>query len=427
MLGCVQYVSMRVFTGFEELNNYLATLMPEARSRREAYTLDAMRNLMAALGNPQNTYKVIHVAGTSGKSSTCHYLSAMLGAAGQKVGLSVSPHVYKVNERVQVNTQPLSEKKFCGEFSLFLSKVEATNIKPTYFEILVAFAFWEFAREEVDYAVIEVGVGGLLDGTNVISRADKVSVITDIGFDHTGVLGKTLTEIASQKAGIILPTSVVFSYRQREEIMQVLREVSAQNHAELHEVQPLKQRELPQNLPTFQRRNWHLAHAVYVYLADRDQLPDQGADKLVSTTEQYIPGRMEMFESKGKAIVLDAAHNPQKLSALVESMKIQYPGQSIACMVSFVQSKQTKVHDNLEVLLPGVNYLVITDFSVRNKDRKATKPLTVAEHCEQLGFQAWEIIDDPVDALWRLFEQEEAVLLIVGSFFLPETIKAHII
>src|SRR5690606_38872097 len=121
----------------------------------------------------------------------------LLAAAGQKVGMTVSPHVYEVNERVQINTKPLAETQFCRELSRFLNIIQSSGVRPTYFELLVAFAYWEFAEQGVDYAVIEVGLGGLLDGTNVVARDDKVCIITDIGFDHTSVLGKTLSAITA--------------------------------------------------------------------------------------------------------------------------------------------------------------------------------------------------------------------------------------
>lgn len=414
---------MKRFDNFDALNGFLNSLMPETRGRRHAYTLDTMEQLLTALGNPQNLFKAIHVAGTSGKSSTCYYLSAILVAAGQKVGLSVSPHVYEVNERVQVNTQPLSENKFCEEFSVFLSEAEATSIKPTYFEILVAFAYWEFARQKVDYAVIEVGLGGLLDCTNVISRADKICVITDIGLDHTDTLGKTLTDIAAQKAGIILPTNVVFSYDQGDEVMRVLREVAEQQQAELHEIWPLHSAKLPKHLPLFQQRNWYMALSVYEYVAKHYELLELDENMLVATTETYVPARMETVTYRDKTIVLDGAHNPQKLAALVRSLRRAYPKKSVACMVSFVKSKQAKIHNNLEILLPAVTKVIATDFNIRNPDRMAADPLDIIKHCEELGFHTWQLAPDPVEAFELLMSQSEEVLLVVGSFFLPETVR----
>lgn len=397
--------------------------MSETRSRRHAYTLDTMKELMAFLGDPQDGYKVIHVAGTSGKTSTAYYLSSMLRGSGKKVGLSVSPHVDEVNERIQVNTRPLTEKKFCSEFSIFLNKIETCPAKPTYFEVLVAFAFWEFARQKVDYAVVEVGLGGLLDGTNVIRRPDKVCIITDIGFDHTSTLGKTLSAIAAQKAGIIHPTNVVFAYDQDETVMDVLREVSEQQQAELHEIWPLKAGDLPKNLPLFQRRNWYLAFSVFSYLIERDGLEELGNGRLDETTHTYIPARMEVIQVKDKTVILDAAHNPQKLSTLIKSIRHDYPKQPVACLVSFIRTKQTKVRDNLEALIPVSSHLIVTAFSQVDADRISVNPLSIVEACDELGYDQWELVPKPEQAFRKLLSRKEKVLLVTGSFFLLNHIR----
>jgi len=414
---------MEEFKSFADVHVYLSGLMSETRSRRHAYTLDNMKALMEYLGHPQNAYKAVHVAGTSGKTSTAHYLSALLRASGKKVGLSISPHVDEVNERVQINTHPLTEKKFCSEFRLFIRRIAKSEVRPSYFEVLVSFAFWEFAREKVDYAVIEVGLGGLLDGTNVMSRADKVCVITDIGYDHTAVLGKTLEAISAQKAGIILPTNVVFSYDQDEEIMNVLREVCDQQQAELHEIWPLKAAELPKNMPLFQRRNWYLALSVHHYLQERDGLPELDESLLSQTTTTYIPARMEILHYKEKTIILDAAHNPQKLSTLVKSIKHAFPKQPMACAVAFTRTKQSEVRDSLQELVKATSHLIATSFSSKDTGRIATDPLDIVDGCESLGFEAWELVPDPAEALRKLLGREEPVLLVTGSFFLLNHIR----
>lgn len=415
------------FDSFTEVNNYLNGLMSETRSREHAYTLDNMKSLMGFLGDPQNSYKVIHVAGTSGKTSTCQYLSSLLKEAGKKVGMTVSPHVAEVNERVQINTRPLTEKKFCREFSLFVRRIQESGVSPSYFETLVAFAFWEFARQEVDYAVIEVGLGGLLDGTNVINRTDKACVITDIGYDHTGTLGRSIVDITAQKAGIVLPGNVVFAYIQSDDVMKVLREVSAQQQADLHEIRPRKPSELPGNLPLFQRRNWHLAYSVYKFLAERDGLPSLDKARLAATTNTYIPARMEIVKYKGKTVIMDAAHNAQKIRTLMRSVKHAYPDQDIACLASFVRSKQAKVRQNLEALLPAVKCLIITDFNVESSERFSTDPLVVAKQCDELGYENWDMVPEPAQALEKLLERKEDVLLITGSFFLLNIIRPSII
>ena len=148
----------------------------------KATTLErAIIPLMALAGNPQDRLKTVHIAGTSGKTSTSYYIAALLGAAGKTVGLTVSPHVDSITERIQINGQPLPDAEFCQELETFLDIVKQAPQPPSYFELLYAFALWVFGRRHVDYAVIETGMGGLYDATNVATRADKVCVITDIG------------------------------------------------------------------------------------------------------------------------------------------------------------------------------------------------------------------------------------------------------
>lgn len=417
---------MKEMHSFTDVHAYLNGLMSETRSRRHAYTLERIQQLMEYLGNPQDSYKVIHVAGTSGKTSTCYYLSALLHQSGAKVGLTISPHLDEINERVQINNRPISEKQFCRSFENFIAKVEKSGITLTYFEIVVAFAYWEFARRKVDYAVIEVGLGGLLDGTNVINRSDKVCVITDIGYDHTSTLGKSLPAIAAQKAGIIKPHNPVFSYVQADEVVDVIQEVSAQQQAEFHEVLPLKPGELPRNLPLFQRRNWYLALKVSQFVSERDGLPEPKAEQLATTTLTYVPARMEVIQYKGKTLILDGAHNGQKLATLAASIKYAYPKQKVACMTSFIRTKQQRIIENLESLLPICSHLIITKFEVANTEKYSTDPLKIVEQAEAKGYEAWEVVDDPIKALDTLLKREEELLLITGSLYLLAEIRKHI-
>lgn len=250
---------------YKILKSYVPAKSPDG------YSLDTMLAMMSALGNPQNNYKVVHVAGTSGKTSTAYYIADMLRRAGAKVGLTVSPHVTEVNERVQINGLSLAEAKFCSELDIFLKIINKLSINPSYYELLVAFAFWEFDRQNVDYAVVEVGLGGLLDGTNVIDRADKLCVITDIGLDHVRLLGNTLPEITTQKAGIIQPNNCVVCYRQGPEVYDVIQRVCKQKQAILKLAdEPIL--DSVSTMQLFQQRNWNLAKTVFDIVADRDGL-----------------------------------------------------------------------------------------------------------------------------------------------------------
>ncbi|GAC1388040.1 MAG: folylpolyglutamate synthase/dihydrofolate synthase family protein [Candidatus Saccharimonadales bacterium] len=411
-------------TSFSQVHRIIGQYVPVARSMRDAYTLQNMDALMEKLGNPQDAVKVIHVAGTSGKTSTAYYMASLLNQAGCKVGLTVSPHISEVNERVQINLDPLSEAVFCREFTVFIKLLNQTNIKPTYFELLVAFAYWEFARQQVDYAVVEVGLGGLLDATNVVHRADKLCIITDIGLDHTDVLGNTVGAISAQKAGIIKPSNTVFTYEQNDEIMNVIRDVSDQQQATLHEVWPLKPSQLPKQLVLFQRRNWYLSLMTYDYLSKKDGLLELQEKQLEASTQISIPGRMETITMGQKTVIMDGAHNAQKMEAFARSVKFKYHRPPTAILLSLVQSKNFKMRTSLEQLIGLADHIIITSFETEQDMRKkSVRPIKIAEHCIDLGFDKITIISDPKMAFQALLDRPEKLLLVTGSFYLLNHIR----
>ena len=185
--------------------------------------------LCAALGNPQHAFKAIHVAGTNGKGSTSHMLAAVLQVAGYKTGLYTSPHLKSFTERIRVNGQPVAEEFVVDFVDRIRPLVEA--IKPSFFEITVAMAFDYFARSGVEIAVVEVGLGGRLDSTNVITPL--VSVITNISYDHMDLLGNTLSEIAFEKAGIIKPGVPCVVAQWQNEVEHVFRAQASSARAAL--------------------------------------------------------------------------------------------------------------------------------------------------------------------------------------------------
>jgi len=415
---------MEQIKSFTDARQVLQRYVPKSRSMSAPYTLERMQQLMVALGNPQDQLRVVHVAGTSGKTSTSYYIASLLKAAGQKTGLTVSPHIDEVNERLQIDLEPLPEAVYCQVLSEFINLVDKTGIKPTYFELLVALAYWYFARQKVNYAVIEVGLGGLLDGTNVVSRPDKVCVITDIGLDHTSVLGKTLPEITSQKAGIIHPHNAVFCYQQSAEIMAVIREVSRQQQAELHEVRLPSADMLPTHLPLYQQRNWYLATHVHDYLTNRDNLPQVSAKDLQITTRTSIPARMEIVQRAGHTLVIDGAHNGQKLAALGASLENMFNQQKTAVVFSLVQSSQLRLKTSLKALIGFTDHLIVTSFETQQDFLKQSiNPRKIVEQCRELGFTNIEVIPDPKEAYQALLKRPEPVHVVTGSFYLLNHIR----
>jgi dihydrofolate synthase/folylpolyglutamate synthase len=385
-----------------------------------------MQTLLELVGNPQNTYKVVHVAGTSGKTSTSYFSAALLKAAGKKVGLTVSPHIDEVNERVQINLTPLAEDLYCQELTEFLAILDTHSIHPTYFELLVAFAYWEFARQEVDYAVIEVGLGGLLDSTNVIDRADKVCIITDIGLDHTHILGNDIASIAAQKAGIILPKNHVFTYGDDPEALRVIQETAASKEATLHRVST-PSFDADSTLPSFQQRNWNLARAAYDYVAERDGLSKLSAEQLLETQHTYIPARMEMVQYKGKTIVFDGSHNAQKIGVLCDALRSRFGTTEIAVMFGLVEDKEEQLQGAIEAIASIAHGIIATPFLPgQDLPRSFLKPEAIVEACHRIGYN--EVIAAPTteEAIDMWLDRPEPVLLATGSFYLLNAIRPRI-
>ncbi len=408
---------------FVDVRALLKGYLSPHHSPKGAYTLERIGKLMDFLGNPQNDYKIIHVAGTSGKTSTCYYVAALLKQAGIKTGLSVSPHIDELNERTQIQLEPLSEARFCKEFAIFHNIVQQSGISPTYFELLTAFAFWEFKRAKCEYAVIEVGIGGLLDATNVIFSKDKLAVITDIGLDHQEVLGKSLPEIAAQKSGIIKPYNSVVSYNQAQDVMEIIRQAASRQHAELHEILPIKNSQLPEALSLFQRRNWYLAVATYKILASKNNLPELNQNQLLDSTSVYIPARMEILQFTDKTVILDGSHNQQKLETLVGSLTDKYPHQKFTILASFVNTKQDSLVGCIKALMPICDQLIITTFATENNEKASTDPSKVVAACESVGLGQWRIILHPEKAFEELLHASSSVVLVTGSFYLLNHIR----
>lgn len=388
--------------------------------------LERTFKLLEKLGNPHESLRIVHIAGTSGKTSTSYYMTALLKAAGKKVGLTVSPHVDGINERVQVDGKPLPEKIFCDELGEFLDLVRGVVDSPSYFELMTAFAFWVFARHGVDYAVLETGLGGMYDATNVAGRRDKLCIITDIGFDHMNVLGNTLAKISAQKAGIIHENNHVFMYKQSGEIMRSVHRRTSKYHATLHLLDEPAERKIWQkdltNIAPYQQRNWLLAYGAYRYLEQRDGLKNLESDELRHTQFVRVPGRMDVRPVKGKTIIMDGAHNTQKMTAWINSFKHLYPGEKPAMLISLRDTKEYK--DLVPMLVPLAGRVIVTAFETsQDAQVRSMEPEELAEAFRQAGLKNAQAIPDRKEAFQAMLDAPEQMCVITGSFYLLNQIR----
>lgn len=411
---------MQPITSIREAELALEAFLPSNISR-PAYSTEQVERFMDYIGDPQNQPRSIHIAGTSGKTSTAYYAAALLQQAGKKVGLLTSPHIQGLNERVQINLQPMPEAVFCSELTIFMTLVKKSGIVLTYSEILYAFGYWEFARERVDYIVIEVGMGGLLDATNVIDRADKIAVITDIGLDHTNVLGNTVEQITQHKAGIIRLRNTVFCHRQPGPIMAEIEKIARQRQADMHVID--QDDRTPTALPLFQQRNFSLALAAVVFALERSGRIVLSPEQIQKAAQVTIPARMEVFKVNGKTIVLDNAHNPQKLHALSESLAAQYPGQAMAFLVAFSSGGGRNLAEMTHELEAISTHMIVTNLPMGSKQRTGHG---IADVLAAYRGKSKQGVPGSMAACRALLARPEPILVITGSTYLLEEVRPFV-
>jgi dihydrofolate synthase/folylpolyglutamate synthase len=360
---------------YEETLDYLFNALPMfQRVGASAYKADLTNtlSLCAHLGNPEKTFKTVHIAGTNGKGSTSHALSAVFQAAGYKTGLYTSPHLKSFTERIRIDGEEITEEgvvEFVANNKAFLDELQ-----PSFFEMTVGMAFWYFAKEAVDIAVIEVGMGGRLDSTNVIHP--ELCVITTIGYDHTQFLGNTLPLIAGEKAGIIKQGVPVVISQTQKETQAVFSQQAAAMQAtivfadQLWEVTKIQESEGPslQQLANFKVRSsdgefnlkfglngdyqrFNLPGILEAVKQLRDQgwnLSDQALKAgLENVTEQTgLKGRWQLLQLK-PLIIADTGHNEAGILEVVNQLK-NYSYSQLWMVIGMVNDKDiSKVLDLL--------------------------------------------------------------------------------
>jgi len=353
---------------YTEVRIWLENFIPLVYGK-EQLGLKKIENLLEKLGNPEKQFKSIHVAGTSGKGSTCFYISQLLMEKGYKVGLHLSPHLVYVGERMQILDNRKQEtgnrkqkehydipvKRFVGLVNEIKPVVDdiATNqpqFLPSYFEILVALSFLYFAKQKVDFAVVEVGLGGRLDATNVL--LPKISVITNIGLDHTEILGDTVEKIAKEKAGII-KNNVPIVTGATGNALKVIEKVAKSKCAQLIKLDTQNNLLMPKtdlfgyvNEPyytlrsassSFVSKNQNLA--LLTVLALGIKLNNKIVDRVMNS------GYIGRFEQISDRVVVDGAHNADKMRSLIEfvrNSKLETRNSKITLVLAFKTGKNWK-------------------------------------------------------------------------------------
>ena len=310
-------------TDYAAVTAYLFSL----KAKGVKFGIDRMRPFAAALGHPEQAVPCVHIAGTNGKGSVAAMLDAIFHVAGWKTGLYTSPHLVKLGERVQVDRQILSEAEitaYTRELRAVVEKLAEPDPDnhPSFFEFMTAMAFLQFARKQVDIAIVEVGMGGRLDATNVVQP--ELAVITSIGLDHCAELGDTFAAIAREKAGIIKPDRPVVIGRLPPEAEQAVREVATQRRAPVHSVREVFGENLADYPVTnlagdYQRWNAATATLVARLLPARWELRPE----IVARGLEQVrwPGRWQHTILDGRPLILDASHNPEGAEVLDANLR----------------------------------------------------------------------------------------------------------
>jgi len=310
-------------TDYTSVKEYLYAL----KAGGVKFGIDRMRRLVNELAHPERSYPVIHVAGTNGKGSVAAMLESILRTAGWRTGLYTSPHLVKLGERVQVDRRLLGEEEivaYARELQPVAARAAAfaPDEHATFFEFMTAMAFLQFQRKQVDAAVVEVGMGGRLDATNVVQPV--LSVITSIGLDHCAELGDTVEKIAAEKAGIIKPGVPVVLGRLPPGAERVIRDVAAANRAPVHAVRESFGDELAGYPETNLEGDYQRWNAATATLVSRLLPPKWRLDAAViqrGLSQVAWPGRWQRLTVGGRNVILDASHNPEGAQVLEENLR----------------------------------------------------------------------------------------------------------
>jgi len=404
----------------------------------ETFDLSRMRSLLAKLGNPQDRFRSVHIAGTKGKGSTCAMTASMLEACGYKVGLYTSPHLTDIRERIQINGRMISEEDFARMARAVERAAGRMKTVPTFFDALTAMAFRYFAEQQVDIAVVETGLGGRLDSTNVLKP--EVTAITSISMDHMHLLGNTLAKIAEEKAGIFKTGVPALTVVQDPAVEQVLRAAAQRVSApfdvcgrtiEFSYRFESSRMHGPQNRVCLTTPNSRFEHIPVPLLGEHqalncglalaiiDRLKMRGFSRITDAkaieglARTRLPGRLEIIATNPR-VVVDGAHNAASIDAMMRAIGQHIPYDSMIVIFGCCADKD--IPGMLQRITSGADKVIFTKIdSVRTADPEEL----AARYIEQYGkmAQVAPTLKDALDIAYRAATRED-LICITGSFYL---------
>ena len=394
--------------------------------------LTRVRELLHRLGDPQDGLQFVHIAGTNGKGSTAAMLASILRAAGYTTGLFTSPYLERFAERMQVNGVPVPDAEFAAVCEALQPCIAAMDAPPTEFELVTAAAMLWFRRRGCDVVVLEVGLGGRLDATNVIA-APACAVITNIGLDHTEILGDTLEQIAREKAGILKPGTRAVSYPQTPEVRAVLHEICAQRGIPLTEAdaaaivpltdgvdgQTFTYRGAEYTLPLLgahQLRNAAVALETVTALRARGwRIPD--AAVRAGLAQVRWPARFELLR-RAPWFVLDGGHNPQCAQTVADNLARYFSGRRITLLVGVLADK------DYPAMLAALDTQAAAYIAATPLSPRALPAAELGDYLKRFG-KPVTVCADPAQAaeLALAHAAPEDVICAVGSLYMAGAIR----
>jgi dihydrofolate synthase / folylpolyglutamate synthase len=417
------------FSRYQESIDYLFGLQKYGIK----FGLNCTSNILSRLGDPHHRLRCIHIAGTNGKGSTAAMLSAILRQHGLRVGLYTSPHLVRFTERFRIDDEEVAPERILDVFGRVRRVVDEAE-PPTFFEVVTAMAFQYFAEEKVDWAVVEAGMGGRLDATNVIRP--HVSVITNVSFDHQEYLGNTLAAIAREKAGIIKHQVPVVTGARQPLVQAILKTTCLRREAPLLRLGKdfrvrrnadgfLRYDGLRRLLPSLELNlvGWHqfcnatLALATLEVLEKEEALSLSPALTQMGLREVYWPARLEVLQER-PLVVLDGAHNPQGAECLRDALKHAFPNRRLHLVLGIMADKDLR--GILSRLLPRAETAVFT----QPRYGRRADPEILRQMAEPY-IQRHYVIPDPGLAIQKAVSlaAPEDVVCITGSLYFAGEVK----
>ena len=391
--------------------------------------LENIEELCNELGNPQKDYKIIHIAGTNGKGSTSTIIEKSLIEAGYKVGKYTSPHILKFNERIVVDGEQIKDNEIVDYYMMIKKVINRLQIRPTFFEITTAMMLKYFSDKKVDYAVIEVGLGGRYDATNIVDG--DYAVITNVSFDHMEFLGDTLYQIAKEKAGIIKRNSKTFVGSSEENLIKA---VSERKNDYINVMERYKENSsyrldferfitvisIDNNsfeLSLFgkhQYNNFILAYAVLKDIGIEDEII-----KRISNSIKW-QGRFEVLDSGKRKIILDGAHNEDSVKVLADTLDMGIKNDDIVAIVSVLKDKEYK--KIISILEDKVSEIIFTSLKENGRGQSAKE---LFESCDNKEHKY--VFEDIEEAYQMALKMDKKYILVCGSFYLLTKFKERVL